>query len=294
MSQTYSRLDIQQALQARGFRENGENPFYRLLDALGRQVQSWWAEKIKDEVQNQRFRASYLQSLSVEVDYANGRVRIGFPLNGQTKQSVSLGLIAELGFGGGGIGDESPYDLRKYMFGGKLKVHHTKDGRAYVNVPMNKSAGFVKTWAQEHARTSQETISTELARINQKPHKYAADILGTIRRAPGSEKGAVYALRNSVDKLKSRHESDPFNSMIRVAATYSQGADTKAVVQTADYRIWRRMYETNNDGSWIHPGLKGKHLKGSVLAGRVDTLRQIGQELMKDVDDGLRQPRQGA
>jgi len=202
-------------------------------------------------------RRAYLASLAV-AELTSTKAVIALAGEGVDPQASKLARMGEFGMGPAGIGSEGRYDIRTFALkAGTKSLRWGKKG-PYLNIPFNRSTKEIKQMggaaALRTARLLSATTSVQTAR---------GAVTRWGQRLPGG----------MAPKLREHHAADPLQGLVRLASSYSQGADGAARVQTSGYRLWRRMSWAGQP--WWHPGVKARRL-GQVVSARVpDLIREV-------------------
>lgn len=189
-------------------------------------------------------RQAYLSSLQVRDVTERGFV-VGLPAG----PSVAvLAHMIEQGMGPGGIGTQGPYDVRQFLLrAGTRNLRRDKQGRLYVNVPFTRSKAQV-------AQVAGDQIAARAQRLK-----------ATVDTAQGTAWGGRLPA-GLIPRARPHHVTDLAASMVRLASTYSQGADGKARTQTTGYRTWRRAsFANKRPMAWVSKGIVAHRFADQVL-----------------------------
>ena len=258
------RLDLQalrDVLTAVGAKTAGLD---KVRVGLGRAAESNWKNTAKRELK------------STSKDYVDGISR--YEENGPSGKTTVIELngrmpnMVEQGWGGG--------DMREWMLRSR-NVKHGANGR-YAAIPFRhgspgtsgRNVGAAMPAAIHKIAKDLEPTRTVRAGMSTRAHTQWGG-----RVKPGS--GSKAADRILATKMKPHHTTGVHSGMVRQAKKYPSGA------QSSKFTTFRTISE--NSGvkdekgdhlSWLHPGIKARHLAKRVRAKMEVDLRKLVDQVM--------------
>lgn len=176
---------------------------------------------------------------------------------GQYKKALLLDLVKN--HSRVGLDDGARWALRLEQGGPRLDMRdYMLKGRTYRNVPMDRSVGSAKTYAETSANSpwTASSIKDFLDhKIRTMATVRAAD--GTARLQATNEGRRMPA--GAVVKIKPEHVADPFARMVKLQQTYAKAT------QTTGFRIWRRISEEGRGTTWMQPEQKALNILSAAV-----------------------------
>lgn len=203
-------------------------------------------------------RRAYLGSLTLG-ELTDTRATVELAGEGAEGKAAQLARMGEFGMGPGGVGTVGRYDIRTFAL--KQGTRSLRWGRQgpYLNVPFDRKPVEIKRMGGAAALRQ----ARNLAATTSLPAEG-----GGARTRWGGRLPAGLA-----PKLREHHVADPLQGLVRLASSYSQGADGAARVQTTGYRLWRRMSWAGQP--WWHPGIAARRLGERVGAKVPELIREV-------------------
>lgn len=196
---------------------------------------------------------AYLKALGIR-EITENSCTVELPGMGTPSRVAVLAQMVEFGMGPGGIGTEGAFDVRTFLL---------RDGRKHVNVPFSWNLALIR----EFGGTG-ETSGAGVARM-------ASKLKATTTSPEGRTLWGGRLPSGLAKKMQPHHVSDPLAGLVRKASTFSR-KDGKTVVQTTDFRAWRRASWANRDPSaWLHRGIKARRLADRVASRIDDLVREV-------------------